>query len=85
MSRKLKVHNQSMGPNYTQVPTITLKDKWLEIAGFKTGEYVEVEVDGDMIILTKTAVPETKETLDEKIQKLSKSQKEKLSKMIDEL
>ena len=85
MARKLKVHNQSMGPNYTQVPTITLKGKWLENAGFKTGEYVEVKVDGDKIILTKTVAPETKESLDEKIQKLSKSQKVKLAKMIDEL
>ena len=85
MARKLKVHNQSMGPNYTQVPTITLKGKWLENAGFKTGEYVEVEVDGNKIVLTKTTARETKESLDEKIQNLRQSQKENLAKMIDEL
>lgn len=85
MGRKLKIHNQSMGQHYTQVPTIELKGKWLEKAGFITGEYVEVEIDGDRIILTKTAAPESKESLDERIQKLSKSQKDKLAKIIDEM
>lgn len=43
MTRKLKIYEQSMGGgNYTQVPTKLLKGKWLEEAGFKCGEYVEV-------------------------------------------
>lgn len=84
--RTLKIYAQSMGGgNYTSVPTILLKGKWLEDAGFHMGEYVTVEVEDDKIVLTKTTKPETKESLDEKIQKLSKSQKEKLAKMIDEL
>lgn len=33
-----------MGGNYTQVPTLLLKGKWLEEVGFKAGEYVEVNV-----------------------------------------
>ena len=37
------------GGNYTQVPTILLKGKWLEEAGFKSGEYVEFVVEGDKI------------------------------------
>ena len=46
--------------NYTQVPTILLKGKWLEEAGFRSCEYVEVECDGDKITLTKTTPPEAK-------------------------
>lgn len=61
MKRKLKIYEQSMGGgNYTQVPTVLLKGKWLEAAGFKCGEYVEVEVEGDKITLTKTTPPEKK-------------------------
>ena len=52
MKRKLKIYEQSMGGgNYTQVPTILLKGKWLEEVGFKSGEYVEVVVEGDKITL----------------------------------
>ena len=40
--------------NNNQVLAILLKGKWLEEAGFKCGEYVEVEVEGDKISLTKT-------------------------------
>lgn len=46
------------GGNYTPVPTILLKGKWLEESGFSAGEYVEVEVDGDKITLIKTTPPE---------------------------
>lgn len=46
------------GGNYTSVPTILLKGKWLEEAGFQMGEYVAVEVEGDKITLTKTTPPE---------------------------
>jgi len=86
--RKLKIYDQSMGGgNYTSVPTILLKGKWLEEAGFKMGEYVAVEVEGDKITLTKTTPPEIKhkESLEEKVQKLSKKQREKLASLIDKL
>ena len=90
MSRKLKIYEQSMGGgNYTQVPTILLKGKWLEEFGFKCGEYVEVVVEGDKITLTKTNPPEpktgTKESLEKKIENLTKKQREKLSKFLDDI
>lgn len=88
MSRKLKIYEQSMGcGNYSQVPTILLKGKWLEEAGFKCGEYVEVVCEGDKITLTKTTPPEptTKKSLEDKIKNLDKNQREKLSRMIDKL
>ena len=86
MNRKLKVYEQSMGGgNYTQVPTILLKGKWLEEAGFKAGEYVEVVCDGDKIILTKSSAPEPRKSLEDRIKNLSESQKKKLSEMIDKL
>lgn len=88
MDRKLKVYEQSMGGgNYTPVPTILLKGKWLEEAGFKSGEYVEVVVEGDKITLTKTTPPEasSKKSLEEKIKDLDPEQRKKLSKMIDSL
>lgn len=87
MKRIIKSYNQSIGPNYTQVPTILLKGQWLRKAGFESGEYVEVQVDGDKITLTKTEVPEKAEkaSLEEKVKNLDKKQREKLSKLIDEL
>ena len=86
--RKLKVYEQSMGGgNYTPVPTILLKGKWLEEAGFKSGEYVEVVVEGDKITLTKTTPPEasSKKSLEEKIKDLDPEQRKKLAQMIDSL
>lgn len=60
------------GDNYTQVPTILLKGIWLEEAGFKSGEYVEVVVEGDKITLTKTTPPEasSKKSFEEKNKEL---------------
>lgn len=88
MNKKLKVYEQSMGGgNYTQVPAILLNGKWLEEAGFKSGEYVEVVVEGDKITLTKTTPPETssKRSLEEKIKDLDSDQRKKLAQMIDTL
>lgn len=88
MSRKLKIYEQSMGGgNYTPVPTILLKGKWLEQSGFKSGEYVEVEVNGDEITLRKTTPPEIKEkvSLEEKVRMLDKKQRAKLANLIDKL
>lgn len=88
MSRKLKVYEQSMsGSSYTPVPTIILKGKWLEEAGFKSGQYVEVICDGDKITLTKTTPPKLglKKSLEEKIKNMSDKQRKKLSEMIDKL
>lgn len=71
MKRKLKVHYSSMGSVDTQVPTIILKGKWLEKAGFVAGDYVEVECEGDKITLTKTEPPEWRGTLDDELDKLA--------------
>lgn len=89
MARKLKIYSQSMGGgNYTQVPTVVLKGQWLKAAGFEIGDYLEIECDGDKITLTKTTPPKpktTKKSLEEKIKKLDKAQREKLARMIDKL
>ena len=87
MVRKLKVYEQSMGGgNYTTMPTILLKGKWLEEAGFKSDEYVEVVVEGGKITLTKTTPPEasSKKSLEEK-KDLDPEQRKKLAQMIDSL
>ena len=88
MKRKLKIYEQSMGGgNYTQVPAILIKGKWLEERGFKCGEYVEVEGEGDKIALTKTTPPEKEnsKSISEKIKELDEIQLAKLTKFIDKL
>lgn len=74
------------GGNYTSVATILLKGKWLEEAGFHIGEYVSVEINGDEILLTKTTPPKAKtrkESIEEKINGLSKSQLKELNAYLD--
>lgn len=82
MARKLKVYYSSGSSE--EVPTIILKGKWLEKAGFSIGDYVEVECNGGTITLTKTQPPETKETLNKELMKLTKKQREELLRMIKE-
>lgn len=49
--RRLKVYGQSNGYNYQDVPTIVLKGKWLEVAGFDIGSDLLVECeDGKLTI-----------------------------------
>ena len=86
--RKLKIYEQSMGGgNYTSVPTILLKGKWLEEVRFKMGEYVAVKVEGDKITLTKDIPLEPKscKPISDKIKDLDETQLAKLSKCIDKL
>ena len=88
MKRVLKIYEQSMGGgSYTPVPTLLLKGKWLEECGFKAGEYVEVNVEGDSINIVKTNPPEkaTKQNLHEKIDSMTAEQKRKLEKFIEEM
>jgi antitoxin component of MazEF toxin-antitoxin module len=88
MKRRLKIYSQSMGGgNYTQVPALLLKGKWMEEAGFRFGDYVEVDIEDEVITIKKTTPPEAvkKKTLQEKIDGLSPEQKEKLSRLIDKL
>ncbi len=42
-NRRLKVYGQSNGYNYQDVPTIVLKGKWLQAAGFDIGSDLLVE------------------------------------------
>ena len=44
-NRRLKVYGQSNGYNYQDVPTIVLKGKWLEAAGFGIGSDLLVECE----------------------------------------
>ena len=59
----------------------------MEECGFKCGEYVEVEVEGDKIILTKTTPPEkgNPKSISEKIKEFDERQLAKLTKFIDKL
>lgn len=84
--RKLKIYEQSQGTSYTPVPTIIIKGLWLKECGFNAGEYVDVEVDGEKIVLTKAAAPAPKEkSFNQKIEELTPAQKKKLEKLIDEM
>ena len=51
--RRLKVYGQSNGYNYQDVPTIVLKGKWLEAAGFNIGDSVILEVGEEGLFLKK--------------------------------
>lgn len=84
--RKLKIYEQSQGTSYTPVPTIIIKGLWLKESGFNAGEYLEVEVEGDKIVLSKTTPPAPKEkSFNQKIEELTPAQKKKLEKLIDEM
>ncbi len=85
MNRRLKIYEQSMGSrNYTQVPTLLLKGKWLEEVGFKVGDYVEVNIENEVITIIKTTPPIKieRKTLQEEIDELTPSQRKKLSKFV---
>ena len=49
--RRLKVYGQSNGYSYQDVPTIVLKGKWLEAAGFDIGTDLLVECDRGKITI----------------------------------
>lgn len=50
-NRRLKVYGQSNGYNYQEVPTIVLKGKWLEAAGFKVGSDLHVECENGKLTI----------------------------------
>lgn len=54
-NRRLKVYGQSNGYNYQDVPTIVLKGKWLEAAGFEIGDNFVLEVVDEGLILRRPA------------------------------
>ena len=51
-NRRLKVYGQSNGYNYQDVPTIVLKGKWLEDAGFGIGSNLMVEYENGRILIS---------------------------------
>ena len=52
-NRRLKVYGQSNGYNYKDVPTIVLKGKWLEEAGFNIGDNISVNNENEKIIISR--------------------------------
>ena len=61
MKRKLKVSSQYQGNK--AVPTIIIKGEWVKTANFKEGDYVELDVSDEKIVITKTTPPERKKGL----------------------
>ncbi|MGN1415143.1 MAG: SymE family type I addiction module toxin [Anaerovoracaceae bacterium] len=51
--RRLKVYGQSNGYNYQDVPTIVLKGKWLETAGFNIGDHISIKSEDGQIIINR--------------------------------
>lgn len=51
-NRRLKVYGQSNGYNYHNVPTIVLKGKWLEAAGFDIGDKLILNCENRQIVIT---------------------------------
>lgn len=52
-NRRLKVYGQSYGYNYRDVPTIILKGKWLEEAGFNIGDIIGITYEDGKIEVIK--------------------------------
>lgn len=52
-NRRLKVYGQSNGYNYKDVPTIILKGKWLEAAGFDIGDRVILECENGRLVISR--------------------------------
>ena len=52
-NRRLKVYGQSNGYNYQDVPTIVLKGKWLEAAGFNIGDSISIKSENGQIIINR--------------------------------
>lgn len=50
-TRELKVYGQS-GYKYQNTPTIMLKGKWLEEAGFDIGQPISVKVEHKVLTIT---------------------------------
>lgn len=50
-TRELKVYGQS-GYKYQNTPTIMLKGKWLEDAGFDIGQPISVKVEHKVLTIT---------------------------------
>ncbi|MDN4623442.1 endoribonuclease SymE [Pantoea agglomerans] len=62
-NRKLTVSYASRYPDYSRIPAITMKGKWLEAAGFATGTAVDVKVMEGCIVLTARQESELMQSL----------------------
>ncbi|PLR43304.1 endoribonuclease SymE [Chimaeribacter arupi] len=58
--RRLKVSYASRYPDYTRIPAVIMKGKWLAAAGFDTGTEVDVRVMKGCIVLMAKEVQEEK-------------------------
>ncbi|PLR32484.1 endoribonuclease SymE [Chimaeribacter arupi] len=58
--RRLKVSYASRYPDYTRIPAVIMKGKWLAAAGFDTGTEVDVRVMKGCIVLMAKEAPEEK-------------------------
>ena len=53
--RELKVYGQS-GYKYQDTPTIMLKGKWLEEAGFDIGQPISLKVEHQVLTITLSQI-----------------------------
>lgn len=53
--RELKVYGQ-LGYKYQDTPTIMLKGKWLEEAGFDIGQPISVKVEHQVLTITLSQI-----------------------------
>lgn len=84
MKRILKVYSQSSN-DYTPVPTIILKGKWLNKAGFKEGDYIELTAENGEMRIVKTEKPKKALSLEEKIEGLDDKQRKEIEEMVDKI
>lgn len=80
--RKLKVYYKSA--DGSSVSMILLKGKWLEKYGFSTGSYIAVECENEKLTILPRE-PDKRPSLEERIENLTRAQKKKLSKVLDEM
>ena len=90
--RRLKVSYASRYPDYTRIPAVIMKGKWLAAAGFDTGTEVDVRVMKGCIVLMTKEVPEEKPQAEaepelmqalRRVEKLSKRKRKQVWAFID--
>jgi hypothetical protein len=52
-TRKLKVYSGHHGPPYKQHPVIRIAGQFLVKQGFKIGDEIEIEMDGNVLTVKK--------------------------------
>lgn len=84
-ARKLKVTYRNSNGKY--VPAIILQGKWLEQYGFSTNTYISVECESGKITIAprEPEIGEGKNSIEDRISSLNKTQRKKLSAILNEL